>query len=406
MECSESLSTMTVPRVRGGLIPGPIVSSEEQVYLEWFIHGTASNTPRIFNSPFWDPVILQATMHEPMVLHALLALSSAHKRKILDPVNQAREGLLPDAQEVFLLKQYSGAITNMQKHLANEKRPTRPKLLLAVIMCALFVLLEYTRGRYDNGYVHLTSGAKLAKQLTEESSGAQFDVKLVHFFARLQDQTNVFRMIKPSSESDTSTSTPTMPAAIPTLRFEDVAEAGHHLDALVDSMAHSAEQARQIPLSAKGSRRMLEEEHAYLMASVESWLLAYDATMAERSAQMSSADTAQWQALRQRFAMAMDLADIGIIEADVSYTGDKALRKMANCIAVKGYNRAEGKAQAPPLRMWVWRKRSYLLVQDGLWWSDEAQDQSEIVIYRHVTPRHCLQFNQEYFISPPQAMSV
>ncbi|KAJ4366199.1 hypothetical protein N0V83_007834 [Neocucurbitaria cava] len=266
-------------------------------------------------------------MHEPMVLQALLALSSAHKRKILEPAKRARDGLLPDTQEIFLLKQYGGAIKNMQELLADENRPTRPRLLLTVIMCSLFVLLEYMRGNYETGYLHLTSGAQLAKQLSiEPTSETMCEIKLVHFFAQLQNQSDMYRLQKqrrsqsslsasPESQK-TSTALPaTTTTIIPTktaLRFANVAEAGSHLDALTESIVHSTEQARMIPLSAKASRRLLAQEHAYVLASFDAWLLAYHATIAAQPSPESEVDRAGWKGLRQRYDMAMEMADLGV----------------------------------------------------------------------------------------------
>ncbi|CAO2657989.1 Nn.00g072490.m01.CDS01 [Neocucurbitaria sp. VM-36] len=259
-------------------------------------------------------------MHEPMVMQALLALSSAHKRKVLEPAKRVRDGLLPDTQEIFLLKQYGGAIKNMQMLLADDIRPTKQRLLLAVIMCGLFVLLEYMRGHYDAGYLHLTSGARLAKQLTNEPSETMSDSKLMHFFARLQDQSDMFRLQRLGS-SELQTSTPSSPSAAittTTLQFDDITEAGNHLDALIESLAHSAEQSRLIPSSAKASRRLLAEEHAYVLASFDAWLLAYDATMAAASRPETCADSAAWIALRQRYDMAMEMAVIGVGRLEIA----------------------------------------------------------------------------------------
>lgn len=342
------ISYAIAPHMHTLRLPGPCISGQEQLYLEWFIHGTATKTPRIFKSPFWDPIILQLTMHEPMVLQALLALSSAHKRMIMDPANRARDGLLPDTQEMFLLKQYNSAIKNMQTHLAEEGRPSGPKLFIAVVMCALFVLLEYTRGRYDNGHIHLVSGMKMAQELIREPSETKIGVKLIHFFARLQDQMNVFFMLSPGTTSD-PTNCQAAPATIPVLRFESIAEAASHLEALIDSLAHSIEQSRLIPLSAQGSRRLLEEEHAYLMASFEAWLLAYEATTADLKGATSPEESVEWTILRQRFATTMDHSDIGIFESKMAYTGDAALRAMANCIAQKGRDRIAGKKISKPV---------------------------------------------------------
>jgi hypothetical protein len=293
------------------LCTGPRVSTEEQIYLEWFLRGTATHTPRIFNSPFWDPVILEATKQEPMVLQALLALSAAHKRKILDPANRARDDLVPDAQEVFLLKQHGLAIKNLQNFLKNGAETTRQRLLLAVIMCNLLVLMEYGRGRYDVGYLHLNSGALLVKKLIQGFCKSVCDLKLAQFFPRLQDQMEVYRARKHARNSGLSA--PSL-GVTPILRFKSVEEAGLHLEDLVDLLAHATKEARLLPPTATAAWRLLQNDWEYLMACFEAWLLAYDATLADLGLSVEGREVEAWTALRQRYVMAMRMADVGARE--------------------------------------------------------------------------------------------
>jgi hypothetical protein len=296
--------------------PGPRVSAEEQIYLEWFFHGTATHSPRIFNSPFWDHIILKSTLHEPMVLQALLALSAAHKRKILDPANRARVGLVPDAQEVFLLKQHGLAIKNLQNFLKNGAETTRQRLLLAVIMCSLLVLMEYGRGRYDVGHLHLNSGAVLVKKLIEGFCNSVCDLKLAQFFPRLQDQMEVYRARKRAPTSALSTHAL---GVNPILRFKSAEEAGHHLGDLVDILALATKEAGLLPPTVTAARRLLQNDQKYLMACFEAWLLAYDATLADLGLSVEGGEAESWTALRQRYGMAIRMADVGARETGTQH---------------------------------------------------------------------------------------
>lgn len=126
--CTASMSTSDNPLVAmtstacctSSSTPRLRFSSEEQSYLEWFIHGTAGTPPRLFNSSFWDPAIFQATAQEPMVLQALPTLSAAHKRHVQDSVNRDKGGRSPDAVEMFLLKHYGNAVKGLQIYLGSE----------------------------------------------------------------------------------------------------------------------------------------------------------------------------------------------------------------------------------------------------------------------------------------------
>jgi hypothetical protein len=247
-----------------------------------------------------------------MVLNALLALSSAHKRKILDPANRAREGVLPDTQEIFLLKQYGGAVKKLQSFLAEgrEKGMGRERVLVGCIMCSLLVLIEMMRGRYEVGYLHLANGAQWAKQLPDKADKPEVNLKLEHFFPRMLDQFEMHRIRKRASSPASTTKTLVF---TPTLRFEDVAEAGHHLDDLVSLLTHAAEQTRLLPPSATAAMQVSEEDFAYARASFESWLSSYKATIAESEFDVDGAEGEAWKALRQRYDMVVGRADIGLV---------------------------------------------------------------------------------------------
>ena len=256
------------------MLPGTRLSAQEQSYLDWFIHATAVQTPRIFNSPFWDPLVLRSTMQQPMVLNALLALSAVHKRKVTDPANRVRDGLPPDSLEIFFLKQYNGALRTLQDILNDTTRSRRSRLVLSLIMCGIFVLLEYLRGNAEAGEMHLITGSKLAKQLLQGPDDEAGKSKFIQFFARLEDQSQAPQEQEQEQEPEQAQAQDQVqeqtskepknqiaaPLSIsvevsPQLRFVSLAEANHHLNSLEHMVAHSTEQARNIPHSRTGTDR-------------------------------------------------------------------------------------------------------------------------------------------------------
>ena len=287
------------------LTPGPRVSSEEQIYLEWFIHGTAATPPRIFNSLFWDPAILQAAAHEPMILQALLALSVAHKRHVLDPVNRTRVGI-PDALEIFLLKHYGSAIKGLQNHMNGGEKIPKAKWFAAVTMCVILVLLSLLRGRFEEAYVHLKTGAHIAKQFVREPGQPDQSPQLVRFFVRLGDQTTLFRC-----QSSGLRSIAVRSSASPTckLRFASSAEAGHYLDDLIEIVAYLAQQTRQVPRSATAALATHHDVCRYMLSGLESWLNACNATTAECGLSLTPSDAAAYEAMRQRHKVTRSIAE-------------------------------------------------------------------------------------------------
>ncbi|KAF3041668.1 hypothetical protein E8E12_002817 [Didymella heteroderae] len=289
--------------------PRLCVSSEEQSYLEWFIHGTAAAPPRIFNSSFWDPAILQATAQEPMVLQALLTLSAAHKRHVLDPVNRAREGLPPDALEVFLLKHYGNAVKGLQNYLNGETNIPKAKWSAAAIMCSLLVLIELMRGRFEVACVHLESGAYIARQIAEEPGQLGVSRQITQFFIRLRDQTIIFRHRVPEQRpySARLAATPVF-----NLRFSSPTEAAHYLDDLIEQVAYLAQRSKQMSRIAPEFRVsviMHQDTCRYLLSCFESWYNAFNSTLAEQRLSISPGDLLAYEALLQRYKISVDIGE-------------------------------------------------------------------------------------------------
>lgn len=129
------------------IAPGPQLSVEEQFYLEYFVYGTSSKSPKIFGTYFWEPEIMKAAVSEPMILNALLALAASHKRQDEDPFNRAREDQPPDALEIFQLQQYTRGMRAFRDKLAEEcmsSSSSKSRKWTITIMCCLLAILEYS----------------------------------------------------------------------------------------------------------------------------------------------------------------------------------------------------------------------------------------------------------------------
>lgn len=284
--------------------PGLCVSSEQQVYLEWLLHGTAIKPPRIFNSRNWDHAILQATAHEPMLLQALLALSAAHRRHSMDPANCAREGLVPDALEVFLLKHYGNAIRGLQAYLEGGEKVLRSNWFVATTTCTLFVLLELMRGHFEAARIHIVKGVYMVKQFVNQSVESESSSKTVQFFLRLQHQIALYQRQLRSQQ--TMLDLPSAPVS--EFRFSSPTEAQYLLDELVEHIAYLAGQKKLFPGSAKASRAVFDEACRFSLVALESWSLNCEATLAEGRMKMRPDDAAAYEALLRQCQMASSAA--------------------------------------------------------------------------------------------------
>jgi hypothetical protein len=199
-QCS---SAFTVPLIHQVSTRPGLASASERAYLDWFTGQTANRLPGVFGSGFWDTLVLQASATEPAVLHAVLALSCAHRSTSITGIQRASlksDG--PDKHEQFCLRQYSSAICGLKPHFTSSSKAS---LRIALIACVVFTCLEFVRGHYQTAKSHLRNGLKLLGQLRIVSRGAQgmespslsrndqsVDGWLAEQFARLVLQSTLF----------------------------------------------------------------------------------------------------------------------------------------------------------------------------------------------------------------------
>ncbi|KAK2928777.1 Zn2-C6 fungal-type DNA-binding domain [Fusarium oxysporum f. sp. vasinfectum] len=180
------------------------LNANEKLYFDWFKCRTSAKISATFSSGFWNTLVFQAGSREPAVLHALLALSSAHKKGVVtldihrnSPTSQMSQ------QEQFTLQQYVKAIAHLQPHFnAKDKESCR----VALITCVVFVCLEFFRGHFATAQLHLRNGLDILWQmqgLPEANSGIlalkpcheSTDAWIVEALSRLHIQVELFRLL-------------------------------------------------------------------------------------------------------------------------------------------------------------------------------------------------------------------
>jgi hypothetical protein len=203
--CSSQPPTLTVCRksklISHSFLP-PTVSlltttAEEKSCFEWFRLRTSEKLPASYASNFWSTLLFQASVTEPAVLNAVLALGAVHKIGILKPGAEEASGT---KAEQFILQHYGKAITCLQPHFSREDRTSSRT---ALITCIIFVCFEFLRGHFQTGQVHLKNGLKILRNIgfiQEESSSLQPKMSrdiaeewIVEIFSRLSLQVELFR---------------------------------------------------------------------------------------------------------------------------------------------------------------------------------------------------------------------
>jgi hypothetical protein len=279
-ECS---STLTVPVVHQISTRPGLSNARERAYLDWFTGQTSTRLPGVFGSGFWDTLVLQASVTEPAILHAVLALSCAHRSTSIAGVQSPSQSDAPDKQEQFCLRQYSSAISGLKPHFTSSSKAS---LRVALIACIVFTSLEFVRGHYQTAQVHLRNGLQLLGQLKVVSPAAQgtepaslskdeqsVDGWLAEQFSRLILQSTLFgqkQLTAPTGKTHRSLVQP--------VSFVSTSHARKCLDGIINEATTLA--ARYDTERAGSLRRLpspeLLEHQAAIQISLAGWYRAYE----------------------------------------------------------------------------------------------------------------------------------
>lgn len=279
-ECS---STLSVPLVHHISTRPGLANARERAYLDWFTGQTSTRLPGVFGSGFWDTLVLQASVTEPAILHAVLALSCAHRSTSIAGVQSPSQSDAPDKQEQFCLRQYSSAISRLKPHFMSSSKAS---LRVALIACIVFTSLEFVRGHYQTAQVHLRNGLQLLGQLKVVSPAAQgtepaslskdeqsVDGWLAEQFSRLILQSTLFGQRQLTAPTGKPYRNLVQPVS-----FVSTSHARKCLDGIINEAATLA--ARYDAERAGSLRRLpspeLLEHQAAIQISLAGWYRAYE----------------------------------------------------------------------------------------------------------------------------------
>lgn len=267
--------------------PG-LANASERAYLDWFTNQTTTRLPGVFGSGFWDTLVLQATATEPAVLHAVLALSCAHRSTSIAGISNASieaGGPGPDKHEQFCLRQYSSAIRGLMPHFESN---TKSSIRVALIACIVFTCLEFVRGHYQSATNHFHNGLKLLGQLkavSKEADGKEspslsktdqsVDGWLAEQFARLHLQARLFGQRQTTPQALIFERSQVQPVS-----FVSTSHARKCLDRLIGEASSLAERyhaERAESLQMLPSPEMLELQ-ARIQYGLAAWFKAYEAS--------------------------------------------------------------------------------------------------------------------------------
>ena len=122
-------------------------TGQERRCFNFFRTRTAPHLAGFFDTSFWENLLPRATFYEPVLRHAMLALSSLHERF------ESRDGIIhktvwSTSEGGFALQQYNQAIRQITK--PGDQRPHTVDVCL--IACMLFACFEVRSLYLNMGY--------------------------------------------------------------------------------------------------------------------------------------------------------------------------------------------------------------------------------------------------------------
>jgi hypothetical protein len=314
------------------VVPRPPVSVsalasgiEENGYFEWFKCRTAIKLPGSFVSGFWTTLLFQASLNEPAVLHAVLALSSVHKSGTINADGQREIDNIPNEQEQFTLQHYVKAISHLQPHFSIKDRAS---FRVALITCIVFVCLEFLRGHFKTAQIHLQNGLKILGEMQMLSNGNDGILRLkpcrestddwiVEAFSRLHLQVELFRHAYQRSCLVLHAAGPETPALV----FHSINEAWQQMERLLNKVFHLTHQSRQQAESECESLRhplVLLEHQQRIRTELAQWLDVYEAFKKALQGYRSAEEEKAYQLLCIYHTMANIMADTCLRSSDES----------------------------------------------------------------------------------------
>ncbi|RSL83399.1 hypothetical protein CEP51_004529 [Fusarium floridanum] len=300
-------------------------SGLERESFDWFRYRASVKLCGVFSSRFWDTLVLQASMTVPAVLHALLALGSAHRLEVMRSCSQHETSSEScQQQERFTLEQYNKAIACLRPHFAKTDRDASSTRMV-LITCVIFVCLELLQGRYVEGQTHLENGLNLLSQLQADlqPAGTQGRIVLGHpqesvsdsylaeAFSRLYAQSSLFGRVPGGCCNSQSYAIATVIAdstiQAPPPLFNSMSQARQHLDVLFNAIHCLTVQCPRERIVRQAPTELLDTQ-SRILTGLRLWQDAYKISRLNLTPQLNFRDALSYPLLNVYHTMAVVMA--------------------------------------------------------------------------------------------------
>jgi hypothetical protein len=309
------------------------LGKDESYCLEWFMCRSAKKLPGAFKADTWISLLCQASVTEGAVRHAVLALSSAHQEEVKGFGSMGDEG--NNAVSLFTVKQYSKAISNLQSEVMNG---TPTHLHVPLMSCILFAYMEFLRGHYTKGFLHLTHGLCLLEQShrlsqSQDLAAMHLDGWITTHLTLLLTQARLLR--QPLKIPDSMHLNATCSSGLDTFRSP------HHARRILDHAMLRAFNLREHHSQCGTSSEdvsiiRLVKHRQILEIELEIWLQTHEQTVRDLPAWMTGLDRFAYTLMRVYWCVAIILARTCLATSEMVYDHEEKmfLEIVEHCIGI------------------------------------------------------------------------
>ncbi|KAK5700096.1 hypothetical protein LTR97_006231 [Elasticomyces elasticus] len=282
---------------QGRAIISCTVDPEEHHYLEWFKCRTSIKLPGLFASPYWQTLVFQASVEEPAVRHAVVALSTVHKTGGSSRDRLGARDRIPCPNERLMLQHYNKAISALQDH---SKIKDGSSTRVVLVTCVLFVCLELLQGHCQTAREHLRSGVTVIAAY-KTAKHRPFDDEIATELSALHSRIALLYPADPGIEDDMQ--------MLPISILYSVNQFKASLDSLLSrACGLAAQYHRRKVLGTSSFRCELEHKQRALIDELSCWLQSYKALRDCLTTNFSLYDKLGDCLLRSHHAMATIMA--------------------------------------------------------------------------------------------------
>ncbi|KAG7415855.1 Aspercryptin biosynthesis cluster-specific transcription regulator atnN [Fusarium oxysporum f. sp. rapae] len=229
----------------------PITNTKEVRSLSFFHHVVAPVLSGPFDGSFWTYFVVQMAQSEPAARHAVLAISS-----LFESFEPAKESVADE----FAIMHYNKAISILT-------RGTKPCVDTVLLVCTLFICIEFLRGNHEAAITHASHGVQLLNSAGHESRLSNIFAQMSVFPLFFMDVGTEFPLLQGDEGADLKNPV-----------FYTISEAQHaleHLSIRIITLVRDGNSYRLDMIDEAPQEWMLDEQEE-ARQDLEAWGVAFE----------------------------------------------------------------------------------------------------------------------------------